>query len=205
MDLFVHTLVSGLVQFALAVLIAFVWWWFSARHQRRFTQWIGLTRIVGGMKTFSLMLLTLLILFGCGWLVIQVMPSTYTYTASTQFGGLGWAALPSVLVHALLNTSGWEEIFFRGLLLKRLMGKCGLLVANALQAILFGLMHGVPLFLMTGMSVVQAAVITLFTGLAGWCMGYMNEKHAQGSIFPSWTVHMLSNVASGTLSAFNML
>lgn len=92
-----------------------------------------------------------------------------------------------------------------GLLLKRLMGKCGLLVANTLQAVLFGLMHGVPLFLMTGMSVVQAAVITLFTGLAGWCMGYMNEKHAQGSIFPSWTVHMLSNVASGTLSAFNML
>lgn len=38
MDLFVHTLVSGLVQFALAVLIAFVWWWFGARHQRRFTQ-----------------------------------------------------------------------------------------------------------------------------------------------------------------------
>ena len=178
MDLFVHTLVSGLVQFALAVLIAFVWWWFSARHQRRFTQW---------MKTFSLMLLTLLILFGCGWLVIQVMPSTYTYTASTQFGGLGWAALPSVLVHALLNTSGWEEIFFRGLLLKRLMGKCGLLVANTLQAVLFGLMHGVPLLFMTGMSVVQAAVITLFTGLAGWCMGYMNEKHAQGSIFPSWS------------------
>lgn len=176
MDLFVHTLVSGLVQFALAVLIAFVWWWFSARHQWRFTQWIGLTRIVGGTKTFSFMLLTLLILFGCGWLVIQVIPSTYTYTASTQFGGLGWAALPSVLVHALLNTSGWEEIFFRGLLLKRLMGKCGLLVANALQAVLFGLMHGVPLFLMTGMSVVQAAVITLFTGLAGWCMGYMNEK-----------------------------
>lgn len=138
MDLFVHTLVSGLVQFALAVLIAFVWWWFSARHQRRFTQWIGLTKIKGGTKTFSFMLLTLLILFGCGWLVIQVIPSTYTYTASTQFGGLGWAALPSVLVHALLNTSGWEEIFFRGLLLKRLMGKCGLLVANALQAVLFG-------------------------------------------------------------------
>lgn len=205
MDLFVHTLVSGLVQFALAVLIAFVWWWFSARHQRRFTQWIGLTKIKGGTKTFSFMLLTLLILFGCGWLVIQVIPSTYTYTASTQFGGLGWAALPSVLVHALLNTSGWEEIFFRGLLLKRLMGKCGLFVANALQAVLFGLMHGVPLFLMTGMSVVQAAVITLFTGLAGWCMGYMNEKHAQGSIFPSSTVHMLSNVASGTLSAFNMI
>ena len=179
MDLFVHTLVSGLVQFALAVLIAFVWWWFSARQQRRFTQWIGLTKIKGGTKTFSFMLLTLLILFGCGWLVIQVIPSTYTYTASTQFGGLGWAALPSVLVHALLNTSGWEEIFFRGLLLKRLMGKCGLFVANALQAVLFGLMHGVPLFLMTGMSVVQAAVITLFTGLAGWCMGYMNEKHAQ--------------------------
>ncbi len=205
MDLFVHTLVSGLVQFALAVLIAFVWWWFSARHQRRFTQWIGLTRIMGGMKTFLLMLLTLLILLGCGWLVIQVMPSTYTYTASTQFGGLGWAALPSVLVHALLNTSGWEEIFFRGLLLKRLMDKCGLLVANTLQAVLFGLMHGVPLLFMTGMSVVQASIITLFTGLAGWCMGYMNERHAQGSIFPSWTVHMLSNVASGTLSAFNML
>ena len=164
MDLFVHTLVSGLVQFALAVLIAFVWWWFSARHQRRFTQWIGLTKIKGGTKTFSFMLLTLLILFGCGWLVIQVIPSTYTYTASTQFGGLGWAALPSVLVHALLNTSGWEEIFFRGLLLKRLMGKCGLFVANALQAVLFGLMHGVPLFLMTGMSVVKAAVNTQFTG-----------------------------------------
>jgi len=205
MDLFVHTLVSGLVQFALAVLIAFVWWWFSARHQRRFTQWIGLTKIKGGTKTFSFMLLTLLILFGCGWLVIQVIPSTYTYTASTQFGGLGWAALPSVLVHALLNTSGWEEIFFRGLLLKRLMGKCGLFVANALQAVLFGLMHGVPLFLMTGMSVVQAAVITLFTGLAGLGMGDINGKDAQGSIFPSWTVHMLSNVASGTLSAFNMI
>lgn len=203
MTLFIRTLFSGVLQFSFILLIAFLWWWLSARRQQRFTQWIGLTAVKGGMRTFLLAVFTLIILFTGSTLILKFLP--HLNTATTQFEALGWAAIPSIIVYSSLNTSCWEEIFFRSLLLKRVMKKCGFVIANIFQATLFGLMHGIPMYFMLRLTIPHALLITLITGLGGWLMGYMNEKSSQGSILPSWMLHFTGNIIAGVLSAFSIL
>lgn len=52
---------------------------------------------------------------------------------------------------------------------------------------------------------VNAIIITLFTALIGWVMGYLNEKLAAGSIIPSWILHGFSNLFSSLLMMFEIL
>ena len=47
-----------------------------------------------------------------------------------------------------------------------------------------------------------AFMITMFTGLIGLAMGYVNERKAGGSILPSWCIHASANISSGLFSAF---
>ena len=110
------------------------------------------------------------------------------------------AAIPAILVYAILNTSLPEEIVFRGFLLKRIGNKFGFHAGNLIQAVVFGLMHGVMFFSYTG--IVKAIVITAFTGAIGWLMGYVNEKKAEGSIIPGWCIHAMANIFSGICAAF---
>ena len=120
--------------------------------------------------------------------------------ATSEFSGLGAAAIPAVLIYAILNTSLPEEIVFRGFLLKRISAKFGFHAGNIVQAVIFGIMHGVMFFSYTG--VVKAIVITLFTGVIGWLMGFVNEKKAEGSLIPSWCIHAVANIFSGLCAAF---
>ena len=120
-------------------------------------------------------------------------------TATSDFSGLGIAALPAILIYAIFKTALSEEIVFRGFLLKRVSGRFGFHVGNVVQSILFGLMHGVMFFSVT--SVINAIIITLVTGGIGWCMGYVKEKKAEGSILPSWCIHAIANIVSGICSA----
>jgi len=36
-------------------------------------------------------------------------------------------------------------------------------------------------------------------------MGYINEKKADGSILPSWSIHAIANIFSGVCSAFLLI
>ena len=121
-------------------------------------------------------------------------------TATSEFTGLGAAALPAIVVYAAFNTAFPEELLFRGFLLKRLSNKFGFNVANFIQALLFGLLHGVMFYTLAG--VVKAVLIIAFTGAIAWFMGYVNEKCANGSIIPSWIIHTVSNLFSGICAAF---
>ena len=49
---------------------------------------------------------------------------------------------------------------------------------------------------------IAVIVITIFTVVLAFAMGYINEKLAGGSIAPSWTIHALANVFSGLCAAF---
>ena len=120
--------------------------------------------------------------------------------ATFEFTGLGAAALPAIVVYVAFNTAFPEELLFRGFLLKRLSNKFGFNVANFIQALLFGLLHGVMFFTLAG--VVKAVLIIAFTGAIAWFMGYVNEKCANGSIIPSWIIHTVSNPFSGICAAF---
>jgi membrane protease YdiL (CAAX protease family) len=121
-------------------------------------------------------------------------------TATSEFAGLGFAAIPAILIYAIFNTALPEEILFRGFILKRLSGKCGFKGANTMQSIIFGIIHGAMFFSLTGP--VKAVLIILFTGMIAWAMGFLNEKCADGSILPSWCIHAIANIFSGICSAF---
>lgn len=198
MSLFINKLLSSAVQIVLFTLVPFVWWLVTARKKQNFFDWIGLKKPQGGKKTFFGTLIVALIFLVFGAFTIYTLGNTET--ATSDFAGLGIKAIPVVLVYAILNTSLPEEILFRGFLLKRISNKFGFGVANVIQSLVFGIMHGVMFFSLVGIS--KAILIIAFTSSIAWFMGYINEKKANGSIIPSWTIHALSNIFSGLCAAF---
>ena len=198
MSLFINKLLSSAVQIVLFTLVPFVWWLVTARKKQNFFDWIGLKKPQGGKKTFLGTLIVALIFLVFGAFTIYTLGNTEN--ATSDFAGLGIKAIPVVLVYAILNTSLPEEILFRGFLLKRISNKFGFGVANVIQSLVFGIMHGVMFFSLVGIS--KAILIIAFTSSIAWFMGYINEKKANGSIIPSWTIHALSNIFSGLCAAF---
>jgi hypothetical protein len=60
------------------------------------------------------------------------------------------------------------------------------------EAILFGLLHGVPFGLAT-QSIFVAVCMTILPGAFGWYQGWLNEKRCGGSIVSSWLLHGTMN------------
>ena len=198
MELFVSKVVSSVVEILLFSAIPFIWWLITARKKQGFGKWIGLKKTAGGMKivVMTIVVIVAFLLLGAYslWIVKGIE------TAASDFSGLGFAAIPAILVYAAFNTALPEEILFRGFLLKRMQNKLRFPVANGIQALLFGLLHAVMFFNLVG--AVKAVIILAFTTVIAWFMGYVNEKNADGSILPSWIIHMIANIFSGVCAAF---
>lgn len=201
MELLVNKLISSILQILLFAAIPFIWWAVSSRRQTSFWNWIGLKKI-GEVKGKSLYVWTGAIIIGFLLLSLLILPLV-SDTAASEFNGLGIAALPAALVYAFFNTALPEEIIFRGFLLKRCSAKLGFPIGNAIQSLVFGLMHGVMFFAITG--ALTALLIIIFTGAIGWFMGMINEKKANGSILPSWLIHGIANAFSAFMAMFLIL
>ena len=199
MELAISKLISSIVQIILFSLIPFIWWLITARKECGFFKWIGLKKPksenhktlawIAGVSVAFLILSVVILYFLKG-----------VETATSEFSGLGASAIPAILIYAILNTALSEEILFRGFLLKRISNKFGFAAGNIVQAVLFGLLHGIMFFSAVG--AVKALIVIVFTGGIGWCMGYTNEKASDGSILPSWCIHAIANIFSGLCSAF---
>ena len=200
MNLLTQKILSSIVQILLFALIPFIWWCITARRKINFFQWIGIKRIASPKenKTALWIVGTTIVFLAVSVFILYTVRNIET--ATSEFLGLGMKALPAVLVYAVLNTSFPEELLFRGFLLKRLSHKFGFLIGNAVQSLLFGLLHGAMSFMLT--DIPRAILIIGFTGGIAWCMGYVNEQKADGSILPSWCIHAIANIFSGVCSAF---
>lgn len=201
MSLLLNKIVSGIAQILLFAAIPFIWWCITARKKQSFFKWIGLKKICN-IKTVLLWIVGVscaFTLFG----VLTLYMIRGVETATSEFAGMGARAILPILVYAIFNTALSEELLFRGFLLKRIENKFGFVAGNSVQAVLFGLMHGVMFFSMIG--VMKATLISLFIGMLAWFMGYINERKAGGSIYPSWIIHAVSNIFSGICSAFLIL
>ena len=205
MKLFIDQLLSNAATILVMLLLPLIWWFITARKKQNFFSWIGLKRIQAEKKTTLLpWFFGAAATFGLiSFLLPWITKGTEAALATARFSGLGWSALPAVAVYAVLSTAFWEECFFRGFLLKRLVHRFGFPVGNTAQAAVFGLMHGVMFFVSVG--ALRALLVTLLIGLIGWGLGYLNEKQAGGSIFPSWAIHTLSNMIAGMYAAFAVL
>ena len=174
MDLLMKKLTNSIIQIIIFSLIPFLWWLITSRKKMNFFEWIGLKKVnnIKENKLFA-WIFSVLVLF----LIISVFilySLKNVNIASSEFTGLGIKSLPSILIYAIFNTSLPEEILFRGFLLKRIGNKFGFIVSNGIQSLLFGCIHGIIFFSAVG--ILKSIVITLFTGMIGWIIGYINEK-----------------------------
>ena len=194
-----NELISSILQIILFSLIPFIWWLITARHKESFFSWIGLKKING--TNWRKMLLMIAITVGAFWLIGEwsLYSMKDTETADSAFSHGGIAVIPAVFVYAVLHTALTEEILFRGFMLKRIASRFGFVAGNKIQAVLFGIIHSVGFF--SQVDFVTAVLVFCFTGGIAFVMGYINEKKADGSIIPSWTIHTVTNIISGLVTA----
>lgn len=198
MTLAINKIINSLLEIILFSLLPFLFWYFSARKQERFTDWIGLKKIKGGKKTALAIIIVTTFYLLISLILLNSLKNIEN--ATTEFQGLRFAALPAIFIYAVFNTSFPEEVLFRGFILKRLANKLGFTKANFIQGILFGLLHGVMFFPLVGN--LKSILIILLTSLIALSMGYINEKISDGSIIPSWIIHAISNLIAGIYLAF---
>lgn len=201
MNLIISKLISSVIQIILFTIIPFIWWLITAQKECSFLKWIGLKKAEVSKNKTMLWIVCIsaafLILSGVILIFLKGVE-----TATSDFSSLGMSAIPAILIYAIFNTALPEEILFRGFLLKRISNRFGFNAGNAIQALLFGLMHGI--MFISSVGVLLAIIVILFTGAIGWFMGYTNEKKADGSILPSWCIHAIANIFSGICSAFSL-
>lgn len=195
-----NELVGALIQVLLFSLIPLIFWYVTAHKKESFFKWIGLKKPLcdNSLKMALLSIVVTLVYFIVVSRCIKFLPEGVT-TAGSQFAGQGILALPSVFFYAFLRTALSEEILFRGFLLKRIQSRFGFMTGNCVQALLFGLMHGIPFGLATN-NALAFLLLTLIPGLFGWYQGWLNEKKCEGSIIPSWLLHGCINLLTAVLS-----
>ena len=199
----VSKIISSIIEIILISFLPFIWWLISAKKKENFFNWIGLKKIDNKNKKSTLINTIVISLVFMTVSILTLYLIKDIETATSEFKGLGISALLPALIYAIFNTSLPEEIFFRGFLLKRLSNKFGFRVANVIQSIIFGLLHGIMFFSLVG--IVKAMIIILLTGIVAYAMGYVNEKKSNGSILPSWFIHALSNIFASIIAMFSII
>lgn len=195
MQVVISEVIGAVGQVILFSIIPFVAWLIAGRKKENFFKWIGIRK--GNRKSSWKKIIGLSALALAGYIAltiasIKLLPDGVTL-AGSQFAGLGASAIPAAIAYAFIRTALSEEIIFRGFILKRVASKFGFAAGNLVQAIAFGLMHGIPFGIATH-NIGTTILLTLLPGAMGWFMGWLNEKNFEGSILPSWMMHGLINV-----------
>lgn len=198
----IDILSNAIFQVVLLSFIPFIWWFISARKKETFFRWIGLNKpvIKGSLMKLISLIVIVAVVYSLLMLIIMTQLMGNTDTATSQFSNQGWKAVPSILIFAVIQTGLSEEIFFRGFLGKRFINRFGFKVGNTIQAVLFGLIHGIPFGLITG-NVLITILLILLPGSIGWLQGWINERRSSGSIIPSWITHAIMNIISALSTA----
>ena len=199
--LVMNEVVGAISQLAVFCFIPFIWWLINGRKKENFLKWLGIKKIHLNEKPMVIIVVTLLVI------TIYCLSISYCINnisdditlAGSSFKGMGMYGIIAAIFYGFIRTGLSEEIIFRGFILKRLQNRLGFLIANSIQALLFGLLHGLPFGLMT-QNIVVIVVLTLLPGVFGFYEGYVNEKWCQGSILPSWMIHGTMNFIVTVLS-----
>ena len=201
MNLFISELSGAVFQVLFFALIPFFWWLISAKKKTNFFEWIGLKKIHHEGKWLHTILITVVVVavYGILTTLLIEMYSGGITAAGSNFAGMGITAIPAAMVYGYVRTGLSEELFFRGFLLKRVSSKCGFVVGNTIQALLFGAMHGIPFGIAT-QNVFVTICLTLLPGALGWYQGWLNEKRCGGTIVSSWLLHGTINAIVACLS-----
>jgi membrane protease YdiL (CAAX protease family) len=205
----ISLLISALLQVVLFSAVPFVVYAIPRRTVRGFPAHTGLTRptngsLLLGVLAGALFTGVMLTLFMTAPDLRDLATGPNTVPGKLRPLGPSAAGVAALLIAAMIQTALAEEIFFRGFLAKRLITSLGFAWGNALQATGFGATH---LLLFAGpggatFSPARAAMVVGATGLIGGLLCWINERRANGSIFPGWLAHGVANVISYAVLAF---
>jgi membrane protease YdiL (CAAX protease family) len=207
MSQLITVILSSFLQVLAFTLIPFICFFFRKDKTRSFFQYIGLVKT--SSKAIGLALVASILFLGTGVGLVffddnikKLLLSANTVSGHLHSMGLSSFSIIALLFTALVKTSLSEEIFFRGLIGKQLISKFGFKVGNTLQSAVFGLIHLLLFWSLTKASFSFLIFILLFSFLAAWLIGYIKEKHGNGSIIPGWIAHGIGNTISYYLIAF---
>jgi len=188
----------GLGWFVGSIVILFPLYWKLTATEENFTDWLGVKTITSNYQLSTFIFLGILITVNLIDLaslmgldnVGEILTETDGFVAGELYG-TGMIGLFSAFSFAFIQTGLSEEILFRGFIGKRASQKWGFVTGNMLQAILFGLVHGIPAFILTG-NLVLAVWVTVVATVLGILLGYI-MKASGGSIIFCWLLHAIGN------------
>lgn len=197
-------------------LIPIIWWFFSDRD-KNFFKWVGLKSIGKNIKEIIIWTISFFVITVISQIFIMPNILPEGITAAQQYAGLGLSAFVPALFFGLTTGIG-EELFFRGFLGKKLCRRYGFSKGNLIQALLFGLIHGIgfPIMIVlfnlsdkiniSNFRILTIGIsATILGGFGGWILGYVTEKSANGSIIPAILIHGGGNFLLTMAEAFNLI
>lgn len=200
--------INTALQLAIVLLIAFVVWLIFARKRASFWAYVGLIAPKPGAMLWALAAACILVPASIALFMLpelrNLAAGSNTIAGQMREQGLGGDVIGQILIVALIKTALAEEIFFRGLIAKRLINGVGFIPGNTIHAVLFGAVH-ILVFIVPGgpkFDPLIASAFFLVTGGGGWIMAWLNERVGNGSIAPSWLLHALSNAIAYPVLAF---
>ena len=200
--------INALFQVAVVLLIASLLWLIFARKRSGFREWIGLIRPTAPSMIWALLIFAVWSVFTTALYFLpaftQLAAGEGTVAGAVRENGFSAETIILIAILALIKTGLSEEILFRGLIAKRLINALGFWIGNAVQAAIFGAIH-LAIFLIPGgpeFTLTLGALVVFVPGMAGWLMGFANEKLGNGSIAPGWLIHGFGNAISYPVLAF---
>ncbi|MBN2348103.1 MAG: CPBP family intramembrane metalloprotease [Bacteroidales bacterium] len=205
LDKFIGALLQVLI-FGIIPLLVYL---FSKKRLKGFFRYIGLIKpvkrtIVWAIVVSFILIITSILLPAVFPEIKELMTMQGTVAGNLKAMGLSFSSVIILTIMALIKTSFSEEILFRGFIAKRLISWLGYTAGNLIQAIIFGLMHVGLLLLISEPNYPFLIFVFIFSGIAGYLLGYIKEKIGNGSIIPGWIAHGMANLISFYLVAFVM-
>ncbi len=207
MNQLVNEIISTTIQVALFTLIPFIFFLFRKDKNVTFLNYIGLIKPTTKSVSYVLFASILFVIGGLGIIFLDesikqavLLPPSVTGILRTM--GLSGTSIIILLIVAIFKTALAEEILFRGFIAKQLTYKFGFKTGNLIQATIFGVIHLLLFWALTKATIIFLLFSFLFSFVAGWTIGYIKEKYANGSIIPGWIAHATGNTLSYAIIAF---
>ncbi|MCO7124334.1 CPBP family intramembrane metalloprotease [Sporolactobacillus shoreicorticis] len=199
MLLLLSTLVTTITQTILLFLFVILVWIFTGRKQgAELPDWLGLKKFHWSKKIGNFFII-LLILYTMLKSFSQVLIPDHAETR-LLFYHAGAIALIPACIAAFFQSALLEEVAFRSIITKIFSRRYGFRSGNLIQAILFGVYYFI--FMIGTLGIGLALFIAIIAAYFGYAFGNINEKKADGSVFPSWLLNGTASFVSYLLIMF---
>lgn len=207
MEAIVNEIISTVIQILFSLLVPLTFFYFRSDKSISFLRYVGFYK--PSPKSVKYALAASLIFLGGsvsftfldeGIRTIMLSPPSVTGKLKTLESRSVVICL--ILLIGIFKTSLSEELFFRGFLAKRLISALGFNLGNGLQSIIFGVIHLLLFWKLTGAGLFQLGFILVFSTTAGWIIGLIKERYANGSMIPGWIAHGIGNTLAYFIIVF---